>query len=77
MENLRNYMEKLQELYGECHGLYWNALTAWQISIFKFACPLNIFNYTHFDLNITFQHMGYASSVVGGGQKQPHADSES
>ena len=46
MENLRNYMEKLQELYGESHGLYWNALTAWQISIFKFACPLNIFNYT-------------------------------
>ena len=31
----------------------------------------------HFDLNITFQHMGYASSVVGGEQKQPHADSES
>jgi hypothetical protein len=46
MENLRNYMEKLQELYGESHGLYWNALTAWQISIFKFAFPLNIFNYT-------------------------------
>ena len=37
---------KLQELYGESHGLYWNALTAWQISIFKFAFPLNIFNYT-------------------------------
>ena len=56
MENLRNYWiiygksqelyGKLQELYGEPHGRYWNALTAWQISIFKFACPLNIFIYT-------------------------------